>query len=104
MKKGTIDTRLLEYHISNRIQEDVQSQRVCGAAVAVLQRGQLLYRGYFGLQHPQKEEPLRADVIFRIASMTKPITTVAVLQLAQQGKLDLQDEVAKYLPQYARLP
>ena len=63
MKKGTIDTRLLEYHISKRIQEDVQSQRVCGAAVAVLQRGQLIYRGYFGLQHPQKEEPLRADAI-----------------------------------------
>ena len=104
MKKGTIDTRLLEYHISKRIQDDVRSQRVCGAAVAVLQRGQLIYRGYFGLQHPQKEEPLRADAIFRIASMTKPITTVAVLQLAQQGKLDLQDEVAKYLPQYARLP
>ena len=104
MKKGTLDTRLLEYHISNRIQADVEAQRVCGAAVAVLQRGEVLYRANFGLQHPEKPEALRSDAVFRIASMTKPITAVAVLQLAQQGKLQLQDEVAKYLPQYARIP
>ena len=104
MKTGTIDTRLLEYHISKRIQADVEARRVCGAAVAVLQRGELLYRAEFGYQHPERQEPLRRDAVFRIASMTKPITAVAVLQLAQQGKLDLQDEVAKYLPRYARLP
>ena len=104
MKTGTLDTRLLEYHISNRIQDDVQSQRVCGAAVAVLQGGEMIYRAEFGYQHPESSEPLRPDAVFRIASMTKPITAVAVLQLVQQGKLDLQDEVSKYLPQYARIP
>ena len=104
MKTGTLDTRLIEHFISQRIQNDVKEQRVCGAAVAVLQRGETVYRAEFGYQHPQRSEPLRSDAIFRIASMTKPITAVAVLQLAQQGKLDLQDEVAKYLPQYARLP
>ena len=104
MKTGTLDTRLLEYHISKRIQDDVEAQRVCGAAVAVLQRGEVLYRANFGAQHPESTQPLRDDAIFRIASMTKPITAVAVLQLAQQGKLQLQDEVSKYLPQFARIP
>lgn len=104
MKTGTLDTRLLQHNLSARIQQDVSSQRVCGAAVAVLQHGDLLYEATFGYQHPGSSQPLRADAIFRIASMTKPITTVAVLQLAQQGKLALQDEVAKYLPQYARIP
>lgn len=104
MKIGTLDTRLLEYHISKRIHCDVDARRVCGAAVAVLQRGELLYRANFGRQHPEKETPLRPDAVFRIASMTKPITAVAVLQLVQQGKLGLQDEVAKYLPQYQQIP
>lgn len=104
MKTGTLDTRLLEHNLSKRILEDVRSQRVCGAAVAVTQHGELICRANFGLQHPETTEPLRQDAIFRIASMTKPVTAVAILQLAQQGKLQLQDEVSKYLPQYARIP
>ena len=104
MKTGTLDTRLLQHNLSARIRQDISSQRVCGAAVAVLQHGKLLYEATFGYQHPESSEPLRADAILRIASMTKPITAVAVLQLVQQGKLQLQDEVSKYLPQYARIP
>ena len=104
MKTGNLDPQLLARNISRRISEDVQSQRVCGAAVAVLQRGELVYEATFGYQHPESSEPLRKDAIFRIASMTKPITTVAILQLAQQGKLKLEDEVSQYIPQYARIP
>lgn len=104
MKTGNLDPQLLARNISRRISDDVQSRRVCGAAVAVLQRGELVYKATFGYQHPESSEPLRTDAIFRIASMTKPITAVAVLQLVQQGKLDLQDEVSKYLPQFARIP
>lgn len=104
MKTGNLDPQLLARNISRRISEDVQSQRVCGAAVAVLQRGERIYEANFGYQHPESSEPLRKDAIFRIASMTKPITTVAILQLAQRGLLKLSDEVSKYLPQYARIP
>ncbi len=104
MKTGTLDAIALEKNISQRILEDIRSQRVCGAAVAVLQRGEKIYEATFGYQHPDGTEPLRPDAIFRIASMTKPITTVAILQLAQQGLLKLEDEVSKYIPQYARIP
>ena len=103
MKTGILDTRLLEHNLSKRILEDIRSQRVCGAAVAVTQHGEMICKAAFGLQHPEKTEPLRQDAIFRIASMTKPVTAVAILQLAQQGKLQLRDELSKYLPQYARI-
>lgn len=104
MKIGKLDARLLEHNISRRIQDDVRSQRVCGAAVAVLQRGEMIYEAAFGYQHPDRSEGLRQDAIFRIASMTKPVTAVAVLLQAQRGKLKLEDEVSVYLPQYARVP
>ena len=83
MKTGILDTRLLEQNISKRIQCDVDAHRISGAAVAVMQRGQLLYRNTFGYQNPEGQEPLRPDAIFRIASMTKPVTTVALLIQAQ---------------------
>ena len=100
MKIGAIDPQLLAENITKRITEDVQAQRICGASVAVLQRGKLIFKQTFGAQCPGKEEPLRENAIFRIASMTKPITAVAVLLQAQRGKLSLMDPVAKYLPAY----
>ena len=104
MKKGTIDPKRLEYCVSKRILDDVQSQRVCGAAVSVLQHGKTVYEDTFGYQSPESSVPLRKDAVFRIASMTKPITAVAVLQLVQGGALRLEDEVAKYVPQYRHIP
>jgi len=103
MKTGTLDARLLQQNISARISEDICCQRISGAAVAVLQRGKMVYEATFGYQYPDRSEPLRRDAIFRIASMTKPVTTVAVLLQAQRGKLKLDDAVAKYLPKFARI-
>lgn len=104
MKTGKLDAQLLKCNVSTRILEDIRCHRVCGAAVAVLQHGEMVYEAVLGYQHPGRDQPLRSDAIFRIASMTKPITTVAVLLQAQRGKLKLEDEVAQYLPQYARIP
>ena len=103
MKTGKLDAHLLKQNISNRILEDIRCQRVSGAAVAVLQRGEMIYEATFGRQHPDQSGELRQDAIFRIASMTKPVTAVAVLLQAQRGKLKLEDEVAKYLPQYGHI-
>lgn len=103
MKIGIIDPALLASNITKRIEEDVQTQRICGAAVAVLQRGKLLYKATFGAQCPGKRQPLREDAVFRIASMTKPVTAVAVLQQAQRGNISLMDPVSKYLPAYENI-
>lgn len=103
MKTGRIDEEALRRNIAKRITEDIQCHRVGAAAVCVLQRGSVNYSETFGTQVPNGDEPLRKDAIFRIASMTKPITVIAVLMLVQSGKLGLEDEVCKYLPKYAHL-
>lgn len=104
MKTGKLDAQLLKRNVSERILEDIRCHRICGAAVAVLQHGETVYEASLGYQHPDRSQPLRPDAIFRIASMTKPVTAVAVLLQAQRGKLKLEDEVAKYLPRYSRIP
>src|SRR5262249_27564602 len=54
----------------------------------------------FGLMDVGKQKPMTKDGIFRIASMTKPVTSVAVMMLVEQGKLSLDDPVSKYLPSF----
>ena len=103
MKIGTINPAKLAENLTKRIEEDITAQRVGCAAVAVSQWGKLLFRGDFGAQTPGEPQPLRPDAIFRIASMTKPITAVAALIQVERGKLSLEDPVCKYLPQYEKL-
>ena len=103
MKIGTIDPALLEENLNKRIKEDIAAQRISGAVVAVLQHGKLLYKAAMGAKVPGQPQLLQEDDIFRIASMTKPITAVAVLIQAQRGMLRLDDPVSKYLPAYADL-
>ena len=100
MKIGTINPSKLAENLTKRIEEDIAAQRVGCAAVAVSQWGKLLFRRDFGGQTPGEPQPLRPDAIFRIASMTKPITAVAALIQVERGKLSLEDPVCKYLPQY----
>ncbi len=104
MKTGKLDAKLLKDNVSQRILKDIEEQRVGGAAVAVLQNGKLVLREDYGLQSLDRDELLRKDAVFRIASMTKPITAAAVFLQAQRGKLDLNDEVSQYLPNYKNIP
>jgi len=74
---------------------EVEAGRLGGAAVAVTHRGERVYTARFGAD--------REDTIYRIYSMTKPVTAVAALQLYERGALDLWQRVSEYLPAYARL-
>ena len=73
---------------------------VPGVVVAVVNQGSLLYHEAFGLSRTIGSQPMTRDTIFNLASMTKPITSVAAMMLVDAGKLKLDDDVAKYLPQY----
>jgi CubicO group peptidase (beta-lactamase class C family) len=73
---------------------------VPGAVVAVVNKDGSLYNEAFGLSSTLKRTPMAKDTIFNMASMTKPITSVAIMMLVDEGKLTLDDEVAKYLPKY----
>lgn len=85
--------RLLEKH--------VERQQIAGAVALVMQKGKVIYSTAVGMQDQEAESPMRSDTIFRIASMTKPVASVAVMMLRDEGRLDLDDPVSKFLPEFA---
>lgn len=87
-----IDQLLTEYTAANRVP---------GAIALVLRDGKLVYRNAFGLADLASQTPLRTDAIFRIASQTKALTSVGLMMLYDEGKFQLDDPIAKYLPAFA---
>ena len=71
----------------------IQKHNVPGAAVAVTRHGKLVYARGFGLADVEKKEAVQPQSLFRIASVSKPITAVAILQLVERGKLKLDDKI-----------
>lgn len=71
--------------------------KVPGAALAVTRRGKVIYSRGFGFADPEKQLPVQPDALFRIASVSKPLTAVAVLQLVDAKKVVLEDPVLKYV-------
>jgi D-alanyl-D-alanine carboxypeptidase len=72
-----------------------------GAAVAVVRNGRAIVTRCYGMADVEKDVPITPATIFRLASVTKPFTAIAVLQLAERGKLSIDDAVSKYLPEFA---
>jgi methyl acetate hydrolase len=77
----------------------VERKDVPGVVALVTDRDHVLYQGAFGVADVATGRPLAPDALFRIASMTKPITSVALMQLVEQGKIALDDPAEKYLPE-----
>src|SRR5262249_14325252 len=78
----------------------VQQGTIPGVVAMVTNKDRVLYEGAFGLMDVGKQKAMSRDAIFRIASMTKPVTSVAVMMLVEQGKLSLDDPVSKYVPSF----
>jgi CubicO group peptidase (beta-lactamase class C family) len=85
------------------LQADVDCQRLPGAVAVVARRGQVALCAAVGQLDPARGTPMGTDALFRIYSMTKPVVSVAAMQLAEQGRLLLSDPVANYLPEFERL-
>jgi CubicO group peptidase (beta-lactamase class C family) len=81
----------------------VAQDEVAGAVTVVVAKGEVLHRGATGLADVAAGRPMGTDALFWIASMTKPATGAAVLMLQDEGKLRVDDPVAKYLPEFAEL-
>ena len=73
---------------------------VPGAVVAVVNKDGILYNEAFGKSRTLTGTPMAKDTIFNMASMTKPVTSIAIMMLVDEGKLKIDDEVAKYLPKW----
>lgn len=83
------------------LRSDIGRGRLPGAVALVARRGQLALFESMGMLDPAAGTPMPRDAIFRIYSMTKPLVSVAVMMLMEQGKLLLSDPVAKHLPEFA---
>ena len=83
------------------LQQYVDESRLAGAVALVLRDGQPAYERAFGWSDKEAGRKMSAATIFRIASQTKAITSVAVLALMEDGKLTLTDPVSRYIPSFA---
>jgi len=87
--------------IATLIRTEMAERHIPGAVVMIQRQGRTLYLEAFGWRDEAEKVPMTTDTIFRIYSMTKPVTTVAALMLVDDGKLKLDDPVAKYIPAFA---
>lgn len=85
--------------IDHVIQDYVQRNWIKGATALIVHKGSIVYNKAFGVSNAQT--PLKTDAIFRIASQTKAITSVAVMMLFEEGKFLLDDPIFKYIPAFA---
>jgi CubicO group peptidase (beta-lactamase class C family) len=80
--------------------KEIEDKKLPGAVMMVARKGKLVYVTALGLRDPKSTDAMRTDTIFRIYSMTKPIVSVAAMVLVEDGKLQLMDPVAKWLPAF----
>src|SRR5437762_8074473 len=85
------------------IRADVEKNVIPGAVLAIARGGRLGYAEAFGFRDRETGAAMTADAIFRVASMTKPITSVAAMMLAEEGRLEIAAPVAQYIPEFAEL-
>ncbi|MBS0661718.1 MAG: beta-lactamase family protein [Verrucomicrobia bacterium] len=85
------------------ISESVEHREYAGVDIVVAQHGKTVISGSFGYQDFESRKAMQPDTIFAIASMTKPITAVAVMMLYEEGKFLLEEPVSKYLPEFANM-
>lgn len=85
------------------MQNYIDDKVIAGAITLVARQGQVAYLECHGLMDVEANKPMQPDTIFRIYSMTKPITCVAMMMLLEEGRFQLFDPVAKYIPEFADL-
>src|SRR3989449_3548141 len=89
--------------VGQTVKAQIANGRFPGAVVLIARKGKIAYFEAFGQRDPVANTPMSKDAIFRLYSMTKPFTSVAVMMLVEEGRLVLSDPVSKYLPQLATL-
>ena len=89
--------------LTSVFQTDVDKGTIPGAVVLIARNGKVAYLEAFGFQDREKKVPMSTDAIFRIASMSKPLTSVAIMMLVEEGKIQLEDPVSVYLPEFKNL-
>ena len=95
-----LDAGRLE-RITDHIERNyIASQKIMGCQVAVARHGHLAYQKSFGSMDLERNKPMADDAIFRIYSMTKPITSIALMTLYEKGHFQLNDPISRYVPSW----
>lgn len=96
---GFLSTRLKR--LSDRLNDGVKNNELPGAVVLIARNGKIVLFESYGFRDKDAKVAMTNDTIFRIASMTKPIVTLAAMMLMEEGKLTLADKVSMYIPAFA---
>ena len=101
IKEGMSIERLSR--IDSMLNKAVKSKEIPGAVALVTRNGKTIYQKAFGIANPENNSIVIESDIFRIASMTKAITSLAVLMLWEEGKFFLDDPISKYIPAFSEV-
>lgn len=93
----------MENKINKLCSDAVSSGGLNSASCLVFRDGEELYSGFFGFADKENNIPIKRDSIFRLFSLTKPVTAAAAMILMDRGELSPEDPVSKYIPEYSRL-
>ncbi|HLZ06488.1 MAG TPA: serine hydrolase domain-containing protein [Bradyrhizobium sp.] len=89
--------------VGDYLREEVTGGKIPGAVLLIQQHGKPVYHEFIGVRDVATKEPMTDDTIFRLFSMTKPLTSVVAMQLIDQGKMSLDDPVSKFIPSFANV-
>ncbi len=89
--------------MADHFAQAAQTKAAAGYVIMVARYGKVVFSSTTGFQDIEAGKPMSIDTKFRIASMTKPVTTAAVMMLVEEGRLQLHDPVARYLPEFANM-
>lgn len=89
--------------LTTALDRGVEAGEIPGAVMIVQRRGQVAYSAIVGYRDAARRAPMAADTRFALASMTKPIVSVAAMTLVEEGRLSLADPVSKYIPEFAAM-
>ena len=89
--------------IDKVMEAHVAQQKIAGGVTLIARHGKIAHLGTYGMMDVEAEKPMMPDTIFRIASMTKPITSVAVMMLYEEGHFRLHEPVSKFIPAFKEM-
>lgn len=94
------DQRILD-DFENEVSKSIQQKEIAGAVTLIARKGKIIHFEAKGESQMETHIPMKKDAIFRLASMTKPIATLALLLLMEDGKCSTNDPISKYLPEFS---
>lgn len=100
IKVKNLNKELLKTNIEAAAEYDFHNHKVFGSAYCVIQEDNVIYKNCFGTTSVDNAQAVTENTLFRLASMTKPVTAIATLILLERGQLSLSDKVSDYLPEF----